>query len=148
MATHFPSPPQASAGVILVVVVLGLYALTVVASAASGEAAGRVLLVRSLPLPFYLYALVVAARTIRRIGNGEALKGLVSGLLSRIGWALFAGAIVQVFVVPWLSRTGPGSLAYFDMNAITLGAIGVTLVILARIVRQAEADRAELDSFL
>ena len=148
MPSHFPSTRLASTGLVLVVVVLAIYAATVVVSAGAGKTTGVALLARSLPLPLYLYALVIAAVAIRRVGTGEALKLQVSKLLSRIGWALFMGGIVQVFVVPWAMRRGAGSIAYFDMNAITVGAIGIMLVILARTVRQAETDRAELDSFL
>ncbi len=148
MVDRHLSPRLASVGVLVVVMVLGSYALIVLLSAAGGQEAGRALLVRTIPLPFYLYALLESARAIRRIGCGAALRDLVSALLARIGWALFAGGIAQVFVVPWLLRTRQGSIANFDVNAITLGAIGVTLVVIARLVREAVRDRAELDEFL
>jgi hypothetical protein len=149
MARSFPDPKLASAGVLLVFALLLLFTLAVLASAVAGHAPGERLVVMAAPLPFYLFALWSARLAIGRIGKGEALRALVSPMLRRIGWALFLGGIAQVFLVPWLwALEGHGSFGYFDVSAITLGAVGVTLVVIARLVAEAERDRAELDEIL
>jgi hypothetical protein len=121
MAQGFPSPRLASAGVTLVFVVLALVTIL------SGRAIQPALLVALSPLPFYLFAIWSARVAIVRIGKGDALRSLISPMLGRIGWALFLGGLVQVFLVPWLRP-------------------GKTLV--ARLVSDAERDRAELDEIL
>ena len=146
MVDRFPSPKLASAGVTLVFVVLLLATLLTLASAASGRAIEPAILVALSPLPFYLFALWTARTASGRIGQGEALRSLISPMLRRIGWSLFLGAIAQVFLVPWL-RPGK-TLAMYDIGAITVGAVGITLVIVARLVSDAERDRAELDEIL
>jgi len=61
--------------------------------------------------------------------------------------ALPLGNGVQWGVVE--TKIGPGkSIANYDIGAITVGAVGITLIILARLVRDAERDRAELDEIL
>jgi hypothetical protein len=138
----------AHAGIMLVFALLGIYAAIIVASVATGHLPGRAMFRQVAPLPFYLFALWQAGSGIRRIGSGAGLRSFLSGLLRRIGWALFLGGITQVFLVPWLMRQGARSWAYFDINAMTVGAIGVTMAIVARLVAEAEQDRAELDSFV
>ena len=139
----------AAIAVAAVFVLLLAYTLTIVASALGGHAAGQRMLAAIVPLPFYLFALWSARVAIARIGRGEALRVLISPMLRRIGWSLFAGGLAQVFVVPWLwMLQGRGRLGYFDVNAITLGAIGVMLIFMAHLVSEAERDRAELDEIL
>lgn len=143
------TPRLALAGVTLVLVLLLAFTAIVLASAIFGRASGRLLLLPMAPLPFYLFALWTARSAIVRIGQGDALRILVSPMLRRIGWALFLGGLTQVFAVPWLGHFGGGrALAHYDIGAITLGAVGVTLVIVARLVGDAEADRAELDQIV
>jgi hypothetical protein len=146
MSRSFPTPRLAAAAVTLVFALLALFAVGIVVSVFEGQAPHSRLLIFFLPLPFYLAALWFARTTIVRIGRGEALRTLISPMLARIGWALFLGGLVQVFLVPWLQLLdGRGAYGNFDVNAITLGAVGVTLVIISRLVADAERDRAELD---
>ena len=143
MSDRLLTPRVAAAGVTLVLLVLLLVSLTVLASAVAGRAPGLLLLAALSPLPFYLFALWTARGAILRIGAGEALRTLISPMLRRIGWSLFLGGLAQVFLVAWL-RPGK-TIANYDIGAITVGAVGVTLVVVARLVRDAERDRAELD---
>lgn len=105
---------------------------------------------RWLPTFFYLYALWAARRAIMRIEQGQGLRSLLSQLLTRVGVALFAGGIVRVFVVPigLLIGTGQGAVAHYDVAAIALGAVGVSLVAIAKAVAQAERAQATLDEFI
>jgi len=146
MPERFLTPRLAAAGVTLVFAVLLLVTVIVLASALGGHAPGRALLAALAPLPFFLFALWTARSAILKIAAGQALRTLISPMLGRIGWSLFLGGLAQVFLVPWL-RPGK-SIANYDIGAITVGAVGITLVIVARLVRDAERDRAELDEIL
>lgn len=149
MTRSFPQPKLASAAVTLVFMLLSLFALAIIVSAIAGNAPRERLLTFFIPLPFYLSALWSARGIIVRIGKAEALRTLVSPMLRRIGWSLFLGGLTQVFMVPWLRMLeGRGAYGYFDISAITLGAVGLTLVIIAHLVADAERDRAELDEIL
>jgi hypothetical protein len=108
------------------------------------------LLVRRLPMLFYLWAIWNARQAIAAIGRGELFGQIVPRLLSRVGLALFVGALTNVFFGQWLlGWMGRGwGLAYLDVSAITVGVIGATLAILAQLLRQASRMRQELDEFL
>lgn len=144
--------PKVAAAAILLVFVLLLFAFAIGIWAVSrgGGSGLYVLLMTFLPLPFYLWAIWTARRAILLIAAGGALHDVLSSMLTRIGAALLAGGLVRVFVVTWAIRliTGRGSYAVFDPAAITVGVVGVTLMVVARIVEDAGAIRAELDEFL
>lgn len=105
------------------------------------------LLVHRLPMLFYLWAIWDCRRAISSIGKGEMFGTVVPRLLARVGLALFLGGIVNVFGAPllvWLAL-GRGSLAYYDVAAITLGVVGLTLMLVAQLLAQAASMRRELD---
>ena len=144
--------PKVAAAAILIVFLLLLFAFAIGMWAVSfGDREGlNLLLMNFLPIPFYLWAIWCARRAILLIGSGGAFRTVLSSMLQRIGWALLAGGLVRTFAVPWglhLVR-GIGSYATFDPAAITVGVIGLTLIIVARLVADAEAIRAELDEFV
>lgn len=101
-----------------------------------------------LPSIFYIWALC----TLRGLFAGLADEGLrfQSGLmtsLARIGWALVCGGLTAILTAPVISRlTQPhhlGGFAIFDVPALVLVMLGVALIVLARMVRQALALQAE-----
>ncbi len=101
-----------------------------------------------LPSVFYIWALW----TLRGLFAGLSGEGLrfQSGLmtsLARIGWALVAGGLTTIVTAPMISTlTKPhhmGGFAVFDVPALVLVMLGVALIILARMVRQALALQAE-----
>ena len=143
--------PKVAAAAILIVFLLLLFAFAIGIWAVSGGGDGiNLLLMTFLPIPFYLWAIWSARPAILLIGSGGAFRIVLSSMLQRIGWALLAGGLVRTFAVPWGLRLvrGLGSYATFDPAAITVGVIGLTLIIVARLVAEAEAIRAELDEFL
>lgn len=151
MLAFLTRPRVAAAAVLLVFLsLLSAFAIILAALLRGGGHMTETLLMTFLPIPFYLWAIWIARRAILLIGSGGALRTIVSTMLQRIGWALLAGGLVRTFAVPWGYRivNGSGPVAAFDAAAITIGAIGVTLVIVARLVAEAEAARAELDEFL
>ena len=143
--------PKVAAAAILLVFVLLLFAFAIGIWAVARGGDGTILLLMTfLPIPFYLWAIWSARRAVLLIGSGGAFRTILSSMLARIGWALLAGGLVRTFVVPWGIRLqfGFGSYGAFDPAAITVGVIGLTLVIVARLVAEAEATRAELDEFV
>lgn len=149
MPSPFPQARLAVAGVSLVFALLAAFTIAILFSMVAGHAPFLRLTKFFVPLPFYLAALWLARSTIVRIDAGMALRSAISPMLTRIGWALFLGGLVQVWVVPWLGMfEAHGAFGNFDVNAITLGAVGITLVMVARLVKDAELDRAELDEIL
>jgi hypothetical protein len=102
-----------------------------------------------LPMCIYVWAIWMVRQALRSIALGAVFGQVVPRLLWRIGVALFAGGLINVFGVTLLARLiyGRGAYAMFDGAAITLGVIGATLVLVAQLLAQASAMREELDEF-
>jgi hypothetical protein len=133
--------------VTMVFVILALTLAMEVSVVASGRYPSANLLIYRLPMLFYLWAIWCARRAIASIGAGESFGPAVPRLLTQIGLALFLGGIVNVFVAPILSLLvfGRGALAHYDVAAITVGVVGLTLILVAQLLGQAAAMRRELD---
>lgn len=105
-----------------------------------------------LSMPFYLSAIWTMHRAFARIGNGELFDRVLPVSLSRLGFALAGGAIASVFLSPWLMRIlggfRRGAFAAFDPPAITIGLVGLLLVVLSSLFARAVAMRRELDDIL
>ncbi len=127
----------------LLLLVLGIEVVALL----SGRHPSPWLLVYRLPMLFYLWAIWGSRQAIASIGKGEYFGTAVPRLLGRVGLALFLGGIVNVFGAPLLLwfATGLGAVAYYDVAAITLGVVGLTLVLVAQLLAQAAAMRQELD---
>ena len=108
------------------------------------------LLVRRLPLALYLFALWSLRRAMVAIGSSAAEEEIVARRLGDVGLALFLGGLVQVFAVPILLHflVGNRVLIFYDMAAITLGAIGFGLLLVALLLEQALRARRELSEFV
>lgn len=106
-------------------------------------------LILFLPMFIYIWAIWMVRQALKSIAGGAMFDQVVPRLLRRVGAALFAGALINVFGVSLLTRLiyGRGAYAAFDGAAITLGIVGATLVILSQLLAQASAARAELDEF-
>lgn len=103
-----------------------------------------------LAVPFYLWAIWSVRGLIRAVGQGRGHDRPLASTLQRTGIALFAGGILAVFVAPLLARLirGGGPIAYYDVAAITIGVIGLALVVVAHLLGQAADMRAELDEIV
>ena len=111
----------------------------------SGSALAR------LPAFLYLYALWACRRAAKRIGSGERFGPATRGLLRRVGLALTLGAALETFGIDWLRlllMDGPGPIATFDPAALTLAAVGVMMMVLSGLWRQAEGMAQELEEFV
>jgi hypothetical protein len=131
----------------MVFVVLALTLVMEMGVVATGRYPSASLLIYRLPMLFYLWAIWCARRAIASIGEGESFGPAVPRLLSQVGLALFLGGIVNVFVAPILGllTLGRGALAHYDVAAITVGVVGLTLLLVAQLLGQAAAMRRELD---
>ena len=105
-----------------------------------------------LSMPFYLSAIWTMHRAFAQIADGELFDRVLPVSLSRLGFALAGGAIASVFLSPWLMRIlggfRRGAFAAFDPPAITIGLVGLLLVVLSSLFARAVAMRRELDDIL
>ena len=104
-----------------------------------------------LPVLFYLAGVWTIRMAFARLAAGEMFGRVLPLLLRRLGLALACGGFASVFLTPWFWRLflGPakGALAAFDPPAITVGLVGLLMVVLANLMGQAEDMRQELDEF-
>ncbi|TDR41981.1 hypothetical protein DFR29_10937 [Tahibacter aquaticus] len=124
---------------------LGLFAP---ASDATAWRAFAVQCVLAIPELFYLLALGGVRRALAEFARGQLYVPTVTRMLDRIGLLLAAGAFVGVFVVPGLQRAlgaSPGYWIAFDVSALVLGALGLSLTVIAHVFGRAAALEAELD---
>lgn len=150
MLSWLARPTIAAKAILFVFCLLCIVLLVELVAVASGKYPHPMLLFDALPMLFFLSAIWSVRRAVILIGEGAALRGLVSNLLARVGTALLLGGLALVFGVPILAHllTGGGSFARYDVSAITVGVVGVGLLIVSRVVADAEAMRAELDEIL
>ncbi|MBX9731420.1 MAG: hypothetical protein K2X59_08835 [Sphingomonas sp.] len=143
-------PAIASTAILVVFVVLCLvFGIELIGISRSARAP-LILLYDVIPMPFFLAAIWSMRRAVILIGRGGAVESLLSALLWRVGVSLFLGGLALVFAAPLLVRllTGGGSYARYDSSAITVGVVGLALMIVARVVTEAGAMRTELDEIL
>lgn len=104
--------------------------------------------VLAIPELFYLLALGGVRRALAEFARGQLFVPTVTHMLDRIGVLLAAGAGIGVFVVPGLQRAlgaAPGYWIAFDVSALVLGALGLSLTVIAHVFGRAAALEAELD---
>jgi hypothetical protein len=105
-------------------------------------------LVRTCPELFYLLALWGIREALASLARGQLYTIAVTRMLRRVGVMLAVGAFLNVFVVPgvaWLLGHGPGYLIAYDVSGLVLGAIGLSLTILARVLEFAGQIQSELE---
>ena len=108
------------------------------------------LLIRQLPMIFYAWALWSIRGALSGYASGGSLSMRASRTIQVVGLNLFLGGLTDVFAVSLLLRAvhGWGSYGYFNPAAITLGAVGLSLVVIGRLLGDAEAARRELEEFV
>lgn len=104
-----------------------------------------------LPGLFYLAGIWTIRQAFARFAEGEMFSRLLPNLLRRLGLALAGGGVASVLLTQWLWRAllGPasGALASFDPPAITIGLVGLLMIVLADLMKRAADMRNELDGF-
>jgi hypothetical protein len=104
--------------------------------------------VAAIPDVLYLLALDGVRRALAGFAHGELYAPTITRMLDRVGVLLAAGAFIGIFVVPGLQRAigdGPGYWIGFDVSALVLGALGLSLTVVARVLGHAALLEAELD---
>lgn len=97
-----------------------------------------------VPVPFYLYALWAIRGVFSSFARGGTLGPAIASGCVHAGWALAIGATLSAVGVPNLARLvwGRGSLLIFDVAYLAVGVVGLSLILLGRLLaRAAEAQR-------
>ena len=103
-----------------------------------------------IPMFFYLWAIWMVRQALTAIAAGDGFGQVVPKLLNRVGLALFCGALFREVgypVVTWLVN-GHAHIRTFEASGVTIGVIGVSLMLFAQLLGQAAAMRQELDEFV
>jgi hypothetical protein len=104
-------------------------------------------LVMSVPDVADLAALYFVRVALKSFARGDFFAPVVTRMLERVGAMLAAGALASAFLVPLAERAigaGPGYWIAFDVSALVLGAVGLALIVIARVLRRASAIESEL----
>ncbi len=101
---------------------------------------------------FYLWGLWAASNVFARMDTGEAFSGAMAHGLQNVGGCLMIGAFCAIVVTPslrFLTDTGfsrmSGAHFHFDIESLTIGLIGLALLLIAK---QGRALKAELDQIV
>jgi len=149
MLAHFLARKRLMVGLItLVFVVLVLVAILELRLVVGHGLSVAPLIAKRVPLALYLLALWSLRRAMVAIGGSE--EEVVAKRLGNVGLALFLGGLAQVFAVPIMLHfiEGNNVLVYYDVAAVTLGAVGFGLLLVALLLEQALRARRELGEFV
>ena len=104
--------------------------------------------VAACPEVLFLLALWWIRQALGAFADGKFYTPTITRMLDRVGTMLAAGAIITVFLIPSASRAlgfGPGYLIAYDVSGLVLGAVGLSLKVIAHVLRRASEMEAELD---
>ncbi|WP_170181714.1 DUF2975 domain-containing protein [Phreatobacter stygius] len=149
---------QFSIGATLVILAIGaIMAVTLVAMLLQGsvmrvQAITRVALIWS-PALFYLWALWTLRGLFQTLARGgPSFQPAVTRALAKVGWALTLGSVASLVMGPIqmmvLQHRMTGWFASFNVPALTLGVVGLALIVLAHMFRRAARVEAVLDGFI
>ena len=138
----------------LVTVPFALMSLLVLAVVGSvvwmGGKGTDVVLYWYLPTFLYMWAIWMIRHALKAVSRGEMFGEVVPKLLFRVGLALFAGALYEVLGRRLAAELYWGeyqSRQMFEASGITLGVVGASMVLIARLLGRATEMRDELDGF-
>ena len=141
--------------VLLALIVLDRTGALMVAMVAGRGGAGwrewGLALVALVPAVIYLVSLWRIGTALRAIGREGRFVTAVAATLRGVGLALALGALFQIALAPMLDRAlghGPGYWIGLDSAAMTLGAVGLVLMIFARLFRRAARLEQALGEFI
>lgn len=100
------------------------------------------------PEALYLLSLWWIRQAMGEFAEGALFSPLVVRLLKRTGLTLAAGALFTVGVLPtlsWWLGAGPGYWVAYDPSSTVLGAMGLSLRVLAGALQRAAELQTELD---
>lgn len=105
-------------------------------------------LLEACPQAIYLIALEWTRRALAGFARGDLFAPTVAHMLDRVGATLALGAVVELVLVPAAQRllgSNPGYWIAFDVSALVLAAIGLSLSVVARVLQRAADLQTELD---
>ncbi|MGZ3297626.1 MAG: DUF2975 domain-containing protein [Asticcacaulis sp.] len=108
-------------------------------------------IVALVPALIYLFCLWRTGAALRDIGREGRFVAAIAETLRRVGVALSLGALFQIAIAPTLAKAfgqGPGYWIGLDSAALTLGVLGLVLMIFARLFRRAARMESELDEII
>jgi Protein of unknown function (DUF2975) len=100
------------------------------------------------PEMFYLAALWFIRQAMADFAAGKLFTPTIARTLHRVGLMLAIGAFISVFLTPSLQSligADPGYWMTDDVSSIVLGAVGLSLSVLANVLQHASSLQAELD---
>lgn len=104
--------------------------------------------VTAIPEAIHLAALWWARRALMELADGRLFTEVVVRALQRVGALLLIGSAMAVVLVPSLSAwlgSPPGYLVAYDVSQVVIGALGLVLGLIGRLLQQASAIEAELE---
>lgn len=104
-------------------------------------------LIEMAPDVAYLISLHSIRAALASFASGEFFAPTVTRLLTRVGAMLAIGALAATFVVPLVEHAlgwHPGYWIALDFSGLVLGAIGLALTLIARVLQRASAIESEL----
>jgi Protein of unknown function (DUF2975) len=138
--------------VLVVLVVLQRFSIPLIQLWRSGNESDAlrrlgVAAVAIIPDAFYLSALWGIRTALASFATGDFFAPTITAMLGRVGRWLAIGAGINVFIVPLadtLLGHGPGYLIALDISGLVLGAIGLSLAIVGRVLARAAQLQNEL----
>jgi hypothetical protein len=103
--------------------------------------------IAACPELLYLLALWCIRQALSAFASGKLYTPTVTRMLDCVGTMLAIGSFVSVFVVPSATRGvgfGPGYVIAYDVSGLVLGAVGLSLKIIAHVFRRAADMETEL----
>ena len=106
------------------------------------------------PATFYLWALWAIRRALGDVASGRHFHPALARSLRDVGIGLSAGGVTSAVIQPNLMRlmsdAGWGrqifaSYGHFDVAYVAVGAVGLALVLLSRVLHRAAEIQTELD---
>ena len=104
--------------------------------------------VAAFPEILFLLGLWWIREALAAFARGELFAAPMTRMLDRVGVVLAIGAATRIFVVPGVCRIlgfNEGHWIAFDAASLVLGAIGLALNAIARVLRHASTLQSELD---
>lgn len=103
-----------------------------------------------LPMALYMLAIWMVRQALKAIADGKLFGEVVPSLLYRVGLLVFAGAIFNEAGRPLITMMTYGRpwIQTFEASGVTLGVLGLTLALVARLLKSAVDMRDELDGFI